>query len=262
MKKHNMFGILVTTVSIATFAFADWPASGQDAKEIAELDATKEHLMVERGKVWVRHQGEAWKNSLPATVGNAVKKLCELYPDATFAVDPQVADVPVADLIVRSTNPEVDLEALSAACSGKFRLDSGPKSFYALEANSSTFKNDRNIECFNLTAYLSPMMARDHAEQEKVKPLAAMFGGNTHTLEAVNRLQEIIQRTIADFDPTIAQPHFQFYADAQLLILIGPQRAIEVAAKVIQALPGQQALSGIGALIARPDTNSNPAKNP
>jgi hypothetical protein len=246
MKTHNMFGVLVTTVSITILALAAWPARGQNVKEIAKLDSFSEHLRVEGGMVWSRKPGQPWDNPQEATVGNAVKKLGELYPDATFAVDPQVAVVAVTDLVVRSQDPKIDLQALAAACGGKFDFrQNGTPTLFILEPNNRTFSRapskteDRSLECFNLTGYLLPMIAQDNSAPSGA--VAGPVSSESHTQKAVAQLQEIIQKSITDLDPSMKQPHFKFYSEGQLLVVIGPQQALEVAEIIIRALPGQQA---------------------
>jgi hypothetical protein len=263
MKTPNMLRVLVTTVSIAAFVLAPCPAYSQTtqanpAAPIEKLAAQggaqsaatppEEHLKVENGSVFVRrYAGQAWVSDNDATVGGAAKALRDIYPDITFAVDPRVADVPVTDILIRSDQPGTDLEALRTACGGRFDLDTGPidvvsgrpSSLYRLVCNdlteqSASKREDRNIECFNLTGYLEQT-----AKDQEAKQHSHFADGVT-----VAELQEIIKSTIADFDSAISPPHFQFYPQAQLLIVTGSHRAIEIAAKVIQALPGQPPLMG------------------
>jgi hypothetical protein len=260
MKKPNMFRILVTTVSVAAFALCSWSARGQAAPTPAP-QAVEEHFKVEDGRVWTK-RGTAWVNVGSDNMGGAVKALREIYPSATFAIDPRVADVLVTDLIVRADDPMTDLEALQTSCGGRFSIAHDPNpnmsgavpgrdELYKIEYNNSTESKpskgeDRKIECFNLTHYLDREKALNKDETNSNKGQggglgAMMMGRNaTHAEVAVARLQDIIQQTLADFDPTAAnQLHFRFYSEAQLLIVIGPERAIDVAAKVIQALPGE-----------------------
>jgi hypothetical protein len=207
-------------------------------------------LKVEGGHVLVRQPGpdQLWESVGPATVGNAVKALRELYPDATFAVDPRVARVPLSDMIVRANDPMTDLEAMRTSCGDRFSVHRGLKgnATWMLENNDLTVDpstgEDREIECFNLTGYLQREKALDQEEaNKKNRPVAGLADANQRRADFVAGLQDIIQRSITAFDPSISQPHFQFYPDAEMLIVIGPPRAIEVAAKVIHALPGQQA---------------------
>jgi hypothetical protein len=273
MKKPNMIRVLVTTiVSMAAFALAPWSAHGQQApvEVVREANAPLvEHLKVEDGIVWSK-RGAAWINHDSATVGNAVKALHDLYPNATFAVDPRVAVVPLTDVMIRADDPMTDLQALRTSCSGRFDLHYQQKGLFTLEYNNSTEEspsksNDRAIECFNLTGYLQEAKALDKAE---ANTNGAPFGGagfgaaKSHTSESVARLQDIIQQSITAFDASIIQPHFQFYADAQMFIVIGSHRAIEVAAEVIHALPGQQSYQFVPPNAPSLKDNSNNPNKP
>lgn len=273
MKKPNMFRVLVTTVSMAAFALASAPTFGQQtpaaapsggAVVTASLD---EHLKVEGHAIYLKLPGQAWdRGSAPATMGHAIKALRTLYPNATFAIDPRVAEVPVTDLIIRSDDPMTDLEALRTSCGGRFSIVHDPNfasasgvaeqnPLYSIIYNNATdikppAGEDRQIECFNLTGYLQREKALDKDEANTNKgPAAAAQAADLasdHAAMAIGRLRDMIQESITAFDPSISQPHFQFYADAQLLIVIGSHRSIQVAAKVINALPGQQTWGGNG----------------
>jgi hypothetical protein len=253
MKKNNMFRILVAIVSMAAFALASRPACGQQGTLQTLREANEplvEHLKVEDGNIFKRLPipGTNWVNCGAAKLGNAVKLLRELYPNCTFAMDPRVAAVPLTDVIVRADDPATDLEALRTTSGGRFEFRYEQKGLFVLEYSKSTdvhpsLAEDRSIECFNLTGYLQREKATIVDEANKNKGQA---GGTTAATsgplfaQVVEGLQGIIQKSIADFDPSLGQPHFQFYPDAQMLIVIGPERAIDVAAKVIRALPGQQ----------------------
>ena len=256
MKKPNMVRVLLTTTSLAIFALASSPALGQQTPAAAPPGGAlatpqlTEHLKVENGGVWVK-SGAGWLQRGADNMSGAVKALREIYPNATFAIDPKVADVLVTDLIIRADDPMTDLAALCTSSGGRFSIvhQSSLNPLYSIVPNNATdvkppTGEDRQIECFNLTRYLERegVLGKDETNANKGQGagIGAMFGGTTPAAQAVARLQEIIQKSIGDFDPSISQPHFQFYADAQMLIVIGPERAIDVAGKVIQALPGQE----------------------
>jgi hypothetical protein len=193
---------------------------------------------VAEGSIWIMRPGQKWDHFGDSTVGTAVKALTELYPAATFAVNPRVAEMPVGDLITRADDPLSDLKALHAACGNAFEIQPGMKGLFLLEPNSSTLAaptpkpEDRTVECFNLTGYLGRITAHDSVERAK------------QTDAAINQLQEIIQVTIGSFDESLSRNlAFHFYPQAQLFIVTGPQRATDVARKVINALPGQQSIT-------------------
>jgi hypothetical protein len=276
MKKPNMFAVNVTTIWMAVFALAAWPACGQNTPVATEEKASApmiEHFKVETGSVWERKQ-QRWAEVGPATVGNAVKALRDIYPEVTLAVDPHVAAVPVTDLVVHAKDAAIDLSALRTACGNKFDIDhDGTKTaFYSLEANNLTFGHDpsmpedRAIECFNLTGYLTQVTTPTPEEMASGQDKRTM-----KTDKAVAELQDILRDAIQSFDPALPQPHCKFYTDAQLLIVIGSQRAIDVAAKVICALPGEQGRAAGGwpppvfvvkPPAAAPQPESKPGKQP
>jgi hypothetical protein len=236
-----MIKIFFTMASIASWAFVPEPGFGQQAQPAAVVGLKaprEEHLKIEEGVIWIKKPGENWVNTHDApTVGNASKALRLLYPDDMFAVDPLVAEVPISDLIIRANDARTDLEALRTACSGKFTFGEGPNSLYTLNADSRAMADlskseDHSIQCFNLSGYLE--------RTAKLHPLKDQDQARAQTQETVADLKQIIASTINDFDSTIVAPRFQFYAQAQLLIVTGSHRAIDVAAKVIRALPGQQ----------------------
>jgi hypothetical protein len=253
MKKPNMLRVLVTTVSMAALLLTEQLAQGQDAalglqpaKEKADGPIV-EHLKVESGGIFFKLPGKEWASGGPATVGNAVKALRELYPLDTFAVDPHVAELPLTELVIRAKDLNTDLWALRTACGGGFDLG-GLDSLHLLQHNKMTEFNaskreDRRIECFNLTGYLGRVVPPEdlkQKEQTDEAKLKAKDERQRRTDEVIDKLQDIIKSTIADFDGTINTPHFQFYPQAQLLIVTGSQQAIEIAAKVIHALPGEE----------------------
>jgi hypothetical protein len=254
MKKFNMPKGLWTIAFMTAFTLAASPTYGQVAAATAEPARASaagpivEHLKVENGSIWIRPPGQAMVDTHQAPdVGHAVKTLQTLYPDVTFAVDPRVAKVALADVIIRANDPMTDLAALCTASGDRFSVRQEPNSLYTLECNNFTDadpKNeDRTIECFNLTGYIGAIIpSEDGKEQPKTEADKdhARDLRRVQTSDALAELQEIINRTIADFDNTIKEPHFRFYPQAQLLIVTGSHRAIEVAAKVIHALPGQQ----------------------
>jgi hypothetical protein len=260
MKKHNMFGVLVTTVLTATLALAAWAACGQDthpgpAPSAAEAvfggGPRQGSWKVDGDQIWIMimrpGQKSTWTGLGEANVHNAVKALTELYPNVTFAMDPRVAEKRVGELIDRVNDPLSDLNALRVASGNAFDIRSGGMSdlLFMLEPNSSTLAaatpkpEDRTVECFNLTGYLQPMSTLDKAAQGRGNgggnPMAFL---DSHTDKTIAYLKDIIRHAITDLEPSMQQPHFQFYADGGLLIVTGSKRAIDVAAKVIYALPG------------------------
>jgi hypothetical protein len=275
MKKPTTFRILVTTTLMAALALVPWHVYGQQAPAATPTEGAQataplvEHLKVENGNILSR-RASGWSTHGAATVGNAVKALRELYPNVTFAVDPRVAEVDLSDLIVRANNPITDLTALRTACGGRFSVHAEPNGLYTLECNAATevnppSKTDRQIECFSLTGYLRSEMVLDKDGVKKSSGLATTAEADALAAkrdEAIMHLREMITESIHDFDPSISQPNFRFYGDAEMLIVIGSERAIEVAGKVIQALPRQRTYQFVPADAPSAGDKSNNANRP
>jgi hypothetical protein len=195
-----------------------------------DTNGPKEHLKVEEGSVYERVGSENWKLVGAATLEVSVKALQDIYPQVTIAMDPKLAKVPLADLKVRADDPQADLEALRAACGSQFDLDGSRRglSLFTLTANGyferaqAAAAGTREIQIFSLAGYL----------EQRPK--------DTKLEHMVDELQDVINQTIGDLDGTIPQPRFRFHVDAKLLVVIGTPQAIDVAGKVINALPGQQ----------------------
>ncbi len=210
-------------VAVVVCLLSSMPAMSQSAS------APVEHLKIENGAVWSHASGQ-WQKKGDATLGTAVKALEDIYPQATIAMNPKLQSLKLADLQVRASDPEADLEALRAACGSQFDLDLSRRgmSLYALAPNE-VFEREKQqatgakeIQVFSLTGYLE--------QRDKDADPAKM----------VDQLQGVINETIGDLDDSIAPPKFRFHKDANLLVVIGTPQAIDVAGKVISALPGQQ----------------------
>jgi len=235
MKKTYTFGILVTTLLMALFAFGSHPVCAQAVESkpatLIGKSPSFEHFKVEVGEIWIRQPiGAAdakWQFFGPATVGTAAKALCVLDTGTTIAVDPTVAQEKVTDVIIRANDALTELELLRVACGGLFEIRTLKNSAYALESNASNRpappKPDRAIECFNLMGYLMGKASPKEGEEQK------------STDAAVEELQQIIRDSLHSFDPAIPEPQCKFYRDGQLFIVIGAQRAIDIAAKIIHA---------------------------
>jgi hypothetical protein len=252
MKKLNMPRVILTTVLVSAFALGPLLAFGQKAVSESALAPAPivEHLKIENGEIWTREPGQAMVNTHQAsTLGNAIKALQKIYPDDTFAVDPRTMDVSLADVIIRANDAGTDLEALRTASGGKFdfnaKLAQSPatggaaSTLYTIRPNNTTDSNseaeERVVECFSLTGYIQHAISTTDPKDPSGRKAAPD--------KALGELQEIITSTILDFDSSIKQPKFRFYSDAQLFIVTGSPRAIDIAAKVISALPGQQGAS-------------------
>jgi hypothetical protein len=261
MKKLNMLRVLIAAVLVATFALGPRLVYGQQAKSAPDPAPIVEHLKIENGEIWIREPGQAMVNTHDsAIVGNAIKALQKIYPDITIAADPRTINLSLADVIVRANDPATDLEALRTASGDRFDVkwdkSVNPRSatgnpqidlLYTIRANTETDAHpeaeERIIECFNLTGYIQHAVDGElNRFNRDPKPDNAAEKDRVASVtdNALAELQEIIKSTIKDFDSSIKEPKFRFYADAQLLIMTGSPQAINIAAKVVSALPGQQ----------------------
>jgi hypothetical protein len=213
------------------------PASGPYALEIVEGT--------------IVHKGA----KLPATLGQVVDALRELYPNVNIVASPEVTDLMVADLKLRSTEIEETLEAVRIASGERFiwrnndaqpgaidpttglplPVPQPPKeaALYLITANPNALpvKPKREVEVFNLSGYIAYSTA--HANK--------MANDDGAINQSLMMVQDIVRQTL---DRVYQQEgatklDYQFHSGASLLIVIGPRDEIEVARKVIEALPGQ-----------------------
>lgn len=212
-----------------------------------------------KGIVNVRkHWGPGDIHSVPATLGNVIDVLRDMHTDANIAMSPQLGRIQIADLKLRATSLEEELEALRVASGNRFvwmkagmfggGVDpttglpipppppAGSPSLYSLTADEvgGQAATKRSVEVFNLAAYL---------QHEK-------DGGKwkSEAQASIKEIEEIILNTLVrlkqdNWSPD-EEPSYQFHSGANLLIVIGRQDALEVARKVVSAL---QAEAGSGA---------------
>jgi hypothetical protein len=190
---------------------------------------------------------------VPATVGHVMDALREMYPRVNIVASPEVTDLTLADMKLRPAEVEETLEALRVASGERFdwrRNDQQPAaidpttgvpvpprpvkepSLYLLTVNpnTSSARAKREVEVFNLSGYLTSGIT--HAGKQANDEAAIDQGLKT--------VQDIIKQTLAAvYYQEGTRLDYQFHAGANLLIVIGPRDEIEVARKVIEALPGQ-----------------------
>lgn len=197
---------------------------------------------------------------VPATLGHVVDALRELYDGANIVASPEVMDLRLADLKLRWAGLQETLEALRVASGERFlwrRNDEAPATIdpttglpvparqekesdlYLLtadpHANPPTTK--REVEVFNLSGYI----AYSTAQAGKQPHDEAAVEGCLRTVQDIVRstLDQVFQQDGA------GRLDYRFHAGADLLIVIGPREQIEIARKVVEALPGQP-LAGSG----------------
>jgi len=196
-----------------------------------------------------------------ATLGNVVSLLRQIYPDLNIVVEPGLDQVDIGDVVVREMEPDLDLEAFSAASGNQFVCEHHSSSM-ALPGSSSGLliiktnqpslppKPEIRIESFNLSGYIATKTQSTN-EQDRRKVID----------ESLDKLQNIIETILTKDLGETSAPKFHYYADADLLIVTGTERAVEVTRKVISSLPGEENLSDkgggvLGALLSRENFNN------
>jgi hypothetical protein len=207
---------------------------------------------------------------LEATLANVVEALRERYTKANIVFPPGLGSLNISDVKLRAGSLWEELEAIRVASGSRFEW-MGPNSpffsaqtpfvsmpntgaidpstglpldpnrvnnsgLFVLREMSLTSENERVVEAFNLGPYLE--WFRNTQSQESNKTLVEKL-----IEESVVKVQGMISDTINTLKQgrltPADQPSFQFHRGANLLIVIGAREAVEVARKVITALPGR-----------------------
>jgi hypothetical protein len=162
---------------------------------------------------------------------------------------PGIEKIRIANLKLRSTQLENELEALRVASGNKFiwsrgiSAETSVNSFgravagggmsteakvssetplFILGPNTQPTESDRNVEVFNLNHYLQ------HSEDPD---------------KALDQIHRIVDNTLREMklDDSEQPANFQFHRGASLLIVTGTPETLQVTRKVINALQGQTA---------------------
>ena len=213
---------------------------------------------VDVGKRW----GPGEIASVPATLVNIIDVLRDLHAEANLAMAPELANVKIANLKLRATSLDEELEGLRVASGERFvwtrpeamaAVDPttglptvparGQSALYSLMPNESgrAAVTRRTVEVFNLGPYLQRKgAARD---------------------SSINEIEQIILATLRQIkgdDSADEAPSYQFHSGANLLIVIGQPEALEVARKVLNALEGEANGPGGGGGGGRGGVGFNP----
>jgi hypothetical protein len=220
------------------------PASNAEAVKDASAPHTWELDIA--GGVLRRQDGK----TAPATLATVIGYLRDIWP-ANVVLAPGVGEVRVSDLKLSSFQWETALEALRVASGEAFtwtrRPDGagGPRSIdpttgqpvspassesdlYVLTPDpvGPAARSRRVVEVFNLSGYLHGQTA------ERVS-------------DNLSQIQRIVIDTIEQLHEgapaPVSRPHFQYHAGSSLLVVIGRPEEVEVARKVVLALPDASA---------------------
>ncbi len=195
----------------------------------------------------------------------------QIHPGVNIVIEPGLGEIKIGDVVLHSTEPDLDLEALSIASGRKFvcehrfsalarqrptaPLGGGPppeaflrppaEALLVLQANnpSPVAMPEKKVAAFNLSGYFARKNLdttadwKDTKKQDEIK-------------NHVARLRQIIADTLEALHlkgegfaaETRGEPlrRIDFYPDANLLIVIGSEEDLEAARVVISALPGME----------------------
>jgi hypothetical protein len=187
-----------------------------------------------------------------ATLGNVIDALREQYTEANLVLAPGLAKLRVADLKLRAGRLMDELEGLRVATGGKFEIQGPSIAVQSLDPttglpvgsgkpNAGLFvlrdprpsgPTERMAEAFNIGPYLEWL---HHGSQKPATDESA-----------VDEICNIIRDTISDFKGNASdadQPKWQYHRGATLLVVIGNIESVEIARKIVNALPGMSAIA-------------------
>lgn len=192
-----------------------------------------------------------------ATLANVVEILRTRFDHANIVLAPGLGRLKVADLKLRGGQLQNELEAIRVASGEKFDIQgpreapavidpktglplsaspemmAGNSGLYTLQAASSP-GSERAVEAFNLEPFLASLRhpaageenAKDQTEREE------------HSIDELTRMvTETLEMLNTDGRPP-DQPAFRFHRGASVLVVIGTRESVEVARKIVNALPG------------------------
>lgn len=174
--------------------------------------------------------------SVSATIDNLGKYLRAVDPSLNIVLSPEVGNLKIANLKLNTRFPQSIVQAVSVASDGVIvgpmgRGDIGFGGFRGAE-RSLTFIANRpreskpSVEVFNLSGYIQTL---GKVDDEIIR-------------EKIDDLQRLTRSTLVD-DMRLSpedQPNFKYHPGTKLLIVVGKSEAIDLARKIINALPGQQ----------------------
>lgn len=192
---------------------------------------------------------------IPATLQNVVDYLVELRP-ANVVLAPTLGGIQIENLKLAGFRWESALEALRIASGNQFRWSAqgatseidpttgmplppvarDETTLYVLEPDpmGSRRPGDREVEVFNLAGYLEGKFPAQVTET--LNEVQAILGESLEQVRAGSNLPES--------EPV---PSIRFHASANLLVVVGTARQMEVARKIILALPRTASSQAAGA---------------
>jgi hypothetical protein len=185
-----------------------------------------------------------------ATLPNAVDALRDQYPEANIVLSPGLTNVMVSDLKLRAGSLAEELEGVRVASGEKFNVQppaqstfiepttglaaspAGPDKGLFLLVPVPRPESERVVEAFNIWPYFLTLEQRSTTPEEREKAKA----------ESLDRIYKIVNETIQALKQDRVTPEdnltWRFHSGASLLVAVGRRDDVEVARKVVNALPG------------------------
>jgi len=211
---------------------------------------------------------------IEATLENVVDLLRDRHPEANIVLAPDVPPVLIENLKIRATDLPMELEALRIASGERFMWSPASGSIMTDPATGLPFMHDPvtglpvdlpardrdqllyvlraapaaaaqlRVEAFSLDGYFASLPKADDPGQkeglirEKIGELETM-------VDETAAIYHEISKDVYGRGPSYKQTlNLRFHRGANLVILIGDPESVEVAAKVIGALPHVQPSGG------------------
>jgi hypothetical protein len=246
LMKRQTLSTNILSLACALAALAAPQGRAQSPTGAGADTGTRVHLAISHGHTLAAGgfgNGEA-------RLSNIVSVLRERSPGAQIVVGNDLGQLEIGDLQLRDAPLDLALQALSVASGNKFvvreqRSKEDPSTLYMLETNQAPPppKPETTVEAFNLTGYIQHIKQScpdtnkwDEAIQSSVDRLRDIIVSIVHEQEA--------------FDKGTSGPEgprrFEFFKDANLLILLGPPDAVSTASTIINALPGEEKYPRMG----------------
>ncbi len=199
----------------------------------------------------------------PATLKAVVDLLRELHPEANFVVASGLETTVVADLKLRGSTLDDQLEAIRIASGYQFVWRSGnagaidpatglPASsgsranpgLYVLD-KSAAARPALQVEAFNIGLYIDSLFANENKESLTMEKRTTLIDHQLKEIEAmvIQTLDEyhaLNRELTGSPSKVLPSPVIRFHRGANLAVIMGDPESVAVAAKVIGALPGAQ----------------------
>ncbi len=212
-------------------------AAPEKPKESSPRSGQLWELDIAEGNLW-RHDG----TTVPATLGRVVGYLRDKYP-ANVVLAPGVGELQVGDVKLASFKWETALEALRVASGDAFvwtRQGAGQAPSVVDPTTGLPVQSDEDL--FVLTPNQEGPLSRSKRVVEVFNMSGYVRGQNPEKVDdnlgrIINAVRETLQDLHEGIPTASAGPRFKYHDGSSLLIVIGSPEEVEVARKIVLALP-------------------------